>query len=126
MMKLVYGKIKRYQRRDSMHITYTDEAVEQINRKFTAGSGELKLVFDTEGCGCSVNGIPTLWMVDKAHNNDWHASGTPYELLYHKKDEIFFEEKMTLDYSAVSRSYVLKSSGQIYNANLQLIDKREN
>jgi uncharacterized protein YqkB len=109
-----------------MHITYTDEAVEQINKQFSAGSGELKLVFDTEGCGCSVNGVPAIWMVNQAVERDLHASGAPFELLYDKKDEIFFEDKMILDYKIGSRSFVLKSSGQIYNANLQLIDKREN
>jgi uncharacterized protein YqkB len=108
-----------------MHITFTDHAVEQINQQLPAGAGDLKLVFDSEGCGCSVNGVPTLWIVDNPGERDLHAEGAPFELLYEPNHEIFFDDKMTLDYLAKSRSFVLKSSGQIYNANMQLIDKRE-
>ncbi|NHN30787.1 iron-sulfur cluster biosynthesis family protein [Paenibacillus agricola] len=107
-----------------MQITFTNEAIEQMHQQLPAGSGELKLVFDSEGCGCSVNGVPTLWIVDRPKDRDLRADGTPYELLYEPNHEIFFEDKMTVDYSPKSRNYVLKSNGQIYNANMQLIDKR--
>jgi uncharacterized protein YqkB len=108
-----------------MEITFTNEATQQLNQQLPAGSGELKLVFDSEGCGCSVDGVPALWIVGQPGERDLRAAGTPYELLYDPKHEIFFEDRMSLDYSAKSRSYVLKSNGQIYNANMHLIDKRQ-
>jgi uncharacterized protein YqkB len=108
-----------------IEITFTNEAIEQMHQQLPAGSAELKLVFDSEGCGCSVNGVPTLWIVDQPGERDLRAEGNPYELLYEPNHEIFFEDKMTVDYSQKSRNYVLKSSGQIYNANMQMIDKRE-
>ncbi|MCU6798102.1 MULTISPECIES: iron-sulfur cluster biosynthesis family protein [Paenibacillus] len=108
-----------------MHITFTDEAVQQITHQLPAGSGELKLVFDSEGCGCSANGVPSLWIVDKPEENDLRAGGSPFELWYEKKQEVYFEDNMTLDYRSANRSYILKSNGQIYNSLMQLIDKRE-
>ncbi|MCS7464437.1 hypothetical protein N0M98_30520 [Paenibacillus doosanensis] len=107
-----------------MQITFTDQAVDQLGKYQINENGELKLVYDSEGCGCAVSGVPTLWIVDRAGERDLRAEGTPYELLYEKKHEVFFEDRMTLDY-AENRGYVLKSSGQIYNANMRLIDKRD-
>ncbi|MFE5317307.1 iron-sulfur cluster biosynthesis family protein [Paenibacillus sp. NPDC056579] len=106
-----------------MHITFTEQATEQLHKQTLNGNEELKLAFDSEGCGCSVSGVPTLWIVSGAGERDLRASGEPFSLLYDKKDEIFFEDRMTLDYRSGS-GYVLKSSGQIYNANMRLVDKR--
>ncbi|MDF2961431.1 MAG: hypothetical protein K0S39_3166 [Paenibacillus sp.] len=108
-----------------MQIIFTDQAVEQINRKMTPGAAELKLVYDSEGCGCAVSGVPTLWLVNEAADKELRAEGHPFEVLYEKKHEVYFEDKMTLDFEKVRGSFVLKSSGQIYNANMRLIDKRE-
>jgi uncharacterized protein YqkB len=108
-----------------MQIDFTDHAVEQINGKLPQGTGELKLVFDSEGCGCSVSGVPTLWITDHAADQDLRTDGSPFRVLYEKQHEIYFEDRMILDYEPGRRSFVLKSGGQIYNANMRLIDKRE-
>ncbi|NOU97000.1 hypothetical protein GC093_27795 [Paenibacillus sp. LMG 31456] len=108
-----------------MHITFTNQAIEQINKKMNSGAGELKLVHDSEGCGCSANGVPTLWIVNQAEDKELRAEGTPFELVYEQKHEVYFEDKMTLDYAPARGDFVLKSNGQIYNANMRLIDKRE-
>jgi len=106
-----------------IHITFTEAASERLTKQLAGRPGEVKLVFDSEGCGCSANGVPTLWIVDRAEEKDLRAEGSPFELLYEKKHEIYFEDRMSLDYQ--SGSFVLKSTGQIYNANMQLIDKRQ-
>lgn len=106
-----------------MQITFTEQAVEQIKKHQMKGQEKLKLVFDSEGCGCAVSGVPTLWIMQQAGERDLHTEGTPYEVLYEKKHEVYFEDRMTLDYRE-NGGYVLKSSGQIYNANMRLIDKR--
>lgn len=107
-----------------IHITFTNKTVEQITKQLAGRAGEVKLVFDSEGCGCSVSGVPTLWIVDRPGDKDLRAEGTPFQLLYEQKHEIFFEDRMSLDYDQAS-GYVLKSSGQIYNAHMRLIDKRQ-
>lgn len=106
-----------------MQITFTKQALEQIDKHHIAGEEKLKLVYDNEGCGCAVNGVPTLWIVQQPGERDLHAEGTPYEVLYEKKHEVYFEDRMTLDYRD-NGGYILKSNGQIYNANMSLIDKR--
>ncbi|WP_028548534.1 iron-sulfur cluster biosynthesis family protein [Paenibacillus sp. UNC451MF] len=106
-----------------MHITFTEQAVEQIKKHHIDGQEKLKLVYDSEGCGCAVSGVPTLWIVNQPGDRDLNAEGTPYDVLYEKKHEVYFEDRMSLDYRD-NGVYILKSSGQIYNANMRLIDKR--
>jgi uncharacterized protein YqkB len=110
--------------RVSMHITFTDQAVEQLGGSMQSGSGEIKLVYDSEGCGCAVSGVPTLWIVDRAEQQELRAEGTPYGLIYEKKHEVYFEDNLILDYDSARRAFMLKSRGQIYNADMRLIDKR--
>ncbi|PZE21866.1 iron-sulfur cluster biosynthesis family protein [Paenibacillus xerothermodurans] len=108
-----------------MQITMTDGAVEQIKNKLPAGDGELKLAFDTEDCGCAVTGVPTLWITDRPNKQDVRAEGTPIPVWYDKHHELYFEDRMTLDYEPSRGDFVLKSRGQIYNAKMRLVDKRQ-
>ncbi|MBD0380454.1 iron-sulfur cluster biosynthesis family protein [Paenibacillus sedimenti] len=107
-----------------MKITFTDSAIQRLTPALVDGQALLKLVFDTEGCGCSVNGVPTLWLVDTGSEGDVSADAEPFQLVYKAKDEIFFEENMKIDYQDTTKSFILKSNSQIYNAGMSLIDKR--
>lgn len=109
-----------------MQISFTESAVKEIAKVWGEGhQGMLKLAFDSEGCGCAVNGVPTLWLVNRAEEQDLRLQGKPFEVLLDKKHEVYFEERMTVDYIPEGIRFVLKSSGQIYNAHMSLIDKRE-
>jgi uncharacterized protein YqkB len=108
-----------------MHISFTEKASEQIKRFLSlTESGVLKLTSDSEGCGCSVSGVPTLWLTDGPTENDFRLECDSFELWMDKKHEVFFEDRMTIDLQPNGLSYVLKSSGQIYNASMKLLDKR--
>ncbi|GFZ90304.1 hypothetical protein GCM10008018_40700 [Paenibacillus marchantiophytorum] len=106
-----------------MNVTFTDTAIDRIAPLLQEDS-VLNLVFDTEDCGCSVNGVPTLWIVPKANEEKRVAETNQFKLTYKAKDEIFFEEKMTIDFHDKNKSYILKSNNQIYNAGMSLVDKR--
>ena len=56
-----------------MNITFTDTAIQRLTPCMEQNNTLLKLVFDTEGCGCSVNGVPTLWLVSTANADDLSA-----------------------------------------------------
>lgn len=107
-----------------MNITFTDAAVQRLAPYIDHSDAYLKLVFDQEGCGCSVNGVPTLWLVSEADKKDLTAATNALSLIYKDKDEIFFEENMRIDFSEANKSYILKSDNQIYNAGMSLVDKR--
>ncbi|MGO4273123.1 iron-sulfur cluster biosynthesis family protein [Paenibacillus sp. TAF58] len=107
-----------------MKITFTDTAIHRLTPFLGQNEAILKLVFDTEDCGCSVNGVPTLWLVSKASDGELTAETESFKLIYKAKDEIFFEENMKIDYHEGNKSYILKSNNQIYNAGMSLVDKR--
>lgn len=107
-----------------MKITFTDTAIHRLTPFIQDNDAILKLVFDTEGCGCSVNGVPTLWLVNKANDDDLTAETEHFTLIYKAKDAIFFEDNMKIDYHEGNKSYILKSNNQIYNAGMSLVDKR--
>jgi uncharacterized protein YqkB len=108
-----------------MKINFTDTAIERLTPILGDGQALLRLVFDTEGCGCSVNGVPTLWLVSAATEGDLSADAEPFRLIYKAKDEIFFEDTMKIDYQDTTKSFILKSNSQIYNAGMSLVDKRD-
>lgn len=108
-----------------MQITFSEQAAKAAQDKLgTDRPGMFKLAYDNEGCGCSVSGVPTLWIVDKPEPGDFEVDGHPLTLWMDRKHEVFFEERMTVDYRSKDRCFVLKSSGQIYNAFMQVMDKR--
>jgi len=108
-----------------MHIAFTAAAADAIGQAMSrAKKGRLKLVYDTEGCGCAVSGVPALWIVDEPVGRESVYSGEPFEVWVETKDEVFFEDRMTIDYMENGLRYVLKSSSQIYSAYMNLIDKR--
>ncbi|WP_248925544.1 iron-sulfur cluster biosynthesis family protein [Paenibacillus hamazuiensis] len=107
-----------------MHITFTPAAAEQLEPKLAEPSSRLKLVYDNEGCGCAVNGVPALWIVDNGNPEDRSAKGEPFDVLFQAKDEIYFEDAMLIDYNPERRSFILKSNQQIYTTHLRLSDRR--
>ncbi|MDB5054765.1 MAG: iron-sulfur cluster biosynthesis protein [Bacilli bacterium] len=109
-----------------MEITVTELAQSEIEQQLQIHQLQhLKLVYDNEGCGCAVNGVPQLWMIAPVESSDsWpSANGSSLQIFYAQKDAVFFEERMTIDYQAAKRSFILKSNNQIYNANMSLIAK---
>ncbi|WP_284640047.1 iron-sulfur cluster biosynthesis family protein [Paenibacillus silviterrae] len=108
-----------------MRINFTEQAAARISGFLSlTESGVLKLAYDSEGCGCAVSGVPTLWLVDEPGPNDFRLENEEFELWMDRKHEVFFEELMTVDLQPNGIAFVLKSTGQIYTASMRLIDKR--
>jgi uncharacterized protein YqkB len=106
-----------------MQITFTDTAKKQLE-PLVSNDALLRLVYDTEGCGCAVNGVPALWIVPEADPKDIEAEASPFQLVYNPRQEVFFEDRMSIDFHPGNKSYILKSNNQIYNAGMNVIDKR--
>ena len=104
-----------------MQFTFTPPAVERL-AGYLSGSGKsLKLLYDTEGCGCAVNGVPALKLIDAPETDDKQGAGSPYPVWYDPKQEVFFEPQLRIDFSADRNAFSLKSDNQIYTVNLRLV-----
>ncbi|RAP78191.1 iron-sulfur cluster biosynthesis family protein [Paenibacillus montanisoli] len=105
-----------------MHFTFTPSAIEKLAPYLKDGRKSLKLLYDTEGCGCVVSGVPMLQLLDQPHQDDTLGSGTPYSVWYEPRYEVFFEPNLKVDYNEARSSFSLKSDSQIYTANLRLMN----
>jgi uncharacterized protein YqkB len=111
-----------------MEITVTASAQSEIEFQLAKNDlGALKLVYDNEDCGCAVNGVAQLWMIPKTDANEqWpEAQGSSFQIVYAKKDEIYFEDRLIIDYRPSGRAFILKSNNQTYHNHLDLLAKGE-
>ncbi|MBM7552383.1 iron-sulfur cluster biosynthesis family protein [Thalassobacillus pellis] len=80
-----------------MKLTITDSAKIQLESLRGEEHPYLRLFYDTDDCGCGVNGVPTVrWT---SHRTEWDKSieSTDYSVIVHKQQAIFFSEKLKLD-----------------------------
>ncbi|MFD0587016.1 iron-sulfur cluster biosynthesis family protein [Paenibacillus sp. GCM10027627] len=109
-----------------MHITFTASAVQKLTPYLKDGSAKLKLLHDTEGCGCVMSGVPALQLIKEPSVDDAKAEGDPFFFYYEPRHEVFYESKMKIDYNAALGSFTLKSDSQIYTTHLRFISNVSN
>lgn len=107
-----------------MRITLTNAAIEQLQRTANGRNGAFRIVYDTDGCGCAVNGVPALWFVEAPGSDDVAiASNGPAGFWVDKMQTIFFEDELKLDYRPEGGGLRLYSDNQIYNASMRVLDR---
>ncbi len=107
-----------------MHIDYTGSAIQQIRQDFAKQPIYMKLVMDTEGCGCALNGVPVLWIIDQPESSDVAAHSTAFPTYYVSQQAYLFDDHMKISIHEERHSYILSSSQQIYHGSLPIKDMR--
>ncbi|WP_239614334.1 iron-sulfur cluster biosynthesis family protein [Cohnella mopanensis] len=107
-----------------MKIHWSEQAILEVQARFGTDATTWKLVSDSEGCGCSMNGVATFWAVLAPDSDDLHAESNHFNVSYEKRHEVFFDEQMRVTYLPDKRAFQLASDGQIYSNRLKLEDKR--
>ncbi|OES46570.1 iron-sulfur cluster biosynthesis family protein [Domibacillus iocasae] len=107
-----------------MDITITPAAAEKIHALKNRENGILKLKWDTEGNGCVLNGIPTLWYVNEADaDHDVLLETNEMPILVEKPKMVFYDEEVKIDYSQEAGMFQLKSPNQILNGRMAFRNK---
>jgi uncharacterized protein YqkB len=106
-----------------MQITISEVAGKKISEKTAGRDGYLKLVYDIEGCGCAVNGVPILWFVKEIEEYDEEIKSNENSIYIDKSQQVFFDETMVIDFSVSTNCFQLKSPGQYINPRMSLVDK---
>lgn len=104
-----------------MKITFTEAAVAKLRPYLNESGKKLKLLHDTEGCGCVVSGVPVLQLVEELTADDVIAEGEPLSFVYEPRHEVYYEPHMRIDYQPAGNSFSLKSDNQIYTTNLRFV-----
>jgi len=108
-----------------MKIEITTAAAEKINVRTEGRKGYLKLKYDTDGCGCAVNGVVVLWLVPELEEDDIEIETNDQSVYIEKAKEVFFDEQMKIDFSTATNCFQLKSPQQILNGYMSLIVKTD-
>ncbi|OBZ17443.1 MULTISPECIES: iron-sulfur cluster biosynthesis family protein [Bacillales] len=106
-----------------MHIQFSKAAIERLSPYLQDGKSLLKLLHDTEGCGCVVSGVPALQLISEPSVDDKLAQGEPFPFYYEPRHEIYYEPQLRVDYNPSNDSFSLKSDSQIYTLHLRFITK---
>ncbi len=108
-----------------MEISITEAAANKLNEKIAGREGNLKLVYDTDGCGCAVNGVVVLWFAPEAAEDEIAIQTNERTIYVEKSKIVFFDEQMKIDFSKVTNCFQLKSPQQILNGHMSLIIKEK-
>ncbi|MBD2847625.1 iron-sulfur cluster biosynthesis family protein [Paenibacillus sp. IB182496] len=103
-----------------MHMTFTPAALARLAPMLETSGKQLKLLHDTEGCGCVMSGVPALQLIPGPGPDDRAGESETLPFLFEPRHAIFFEPRLTVDYTADSDRFTLKSTQQIYTNRLQI------
>ncbi|MYL19681.1 iron-sulfur cluster biosynthesis family protein [Halobacillus litoralis] len=106
-----------------MKLRITDEAKQQLEQIQEAGRPILRLFYDTEGCGCGVNGLPTIRLEHEERTTDERVENEDYPVIIDNQQAIFFKKDMKLDF--VRGTFRLSSPDGILNPIIPIKDVKE-
>ena len=109
-----------------MFIHVTENAAAALMKYVQSPKERIRLVYDSEGCGCAVSGVVSLWLDDSEDSDEAPAESNhqALPLYYLRRQKIFFEDAVRLDYLPERRAFRLSSDGQIYGNNIRVTDRR--
>lgn len=105
-----------------VRIHLTERAAAKIH-DVTDEQTAVQLVYDAEGCGCAVSGVPQLWVIDLDKEHELEQAGDDMPLYIDPNQTVFFEPDMKLDFNQQNGLFRLASDQQIYHHALPLINK---
>ncbi|ENH97400.1 hypothetical protein J416_05278 [Gracilibacillus halophilus YIM-C55.5] len=82
-----------------MQLTITDAALQKIYDIQNGRDAYLSLYYDTDGCGCGVNGMPMIGFKREKDDMDKDVDCEQFKVLVHKQEATFFEKNVKLDYN---------------------------
>jgi uncharacterized protein YqkB len=82
-----------------MELTITEKALSKIQEYNTQNNYYLLLRYDTVGCGCGVNGVPTIGLVKQKDDSQIEVKTHTMPTIVDKMQSVFFAENMKLDFS---------------------------
>ncbi|KHE72183.1 iron-sulfur cluster biosynthesis family protein [Halobacillus sp. BBL2006] len=106
-----------------MKLYITEEAREQLEKLKDPDRPLIRLFYDTEGCGCGVNGLPTIRLDSERRDTDREVDNDTYEVIIDDQQATFFKPKMKLDFK--KGSFRLSSPDGILNPIISTKDVRE-
>lgn len=96
-----------------MNLTITEVALEKLKVLNSENQKYLLLLYDNDGCDCSVSGIPTIRFTDKKKEKDRDVTCSEYDVIVDSFHEMFFELQVKLDF--IGNGFRLSSPAGMLN-----------
>jgi uncharacterized protein YqkB len=96
-----------------MELSITESAIDKIKELNHNNYKYLLLRYDTVGCGCGVNGVPTISLVEQAEESHMEVENLAIPTIVDEMQSVFFAENMKLDF--VGATFRLSSPEGILN-----------
>ncbi|MFD1171637.1 iron-sulfur cluster biosynthesis family protein [Oceanobacillus picturae] len=80
-----------------MELHITPAAEEELGKRNVNKNRYVVLWYDTEGCGCGVNGVPTIRFTNGDTNDYFEIESDSFPVLIQEHQKVFFAESMKLD-----------------------------
>ncbi|GAK39550.1 iron-sulfur cluster biosynthesis family protein [Paenibacillus urinalis] len=109
-----------------MKINLSKAAEELLTKVLGNRPGFIRLMYDSEGCGCAVSGVPAFRIVDEQEDGDIVMDTNVSDLTFilDSQKAVFFEEELNLATDPGDLSLRLSSSGQHYGLYIFPRDER--
>ncbi|WP_404453279.1 iron-sulfur cluster biosynthesis family protein [Oceanobacillus kapialis] len=79
-----------------MELHITEAAKQELQNRGGKQNRYVVLWYDTEGCGCGVNGVPTVRFTDNFTDKYMEVESDGLPVLIQRQQATFFAESMTL------------------------------
>ncbi|MGR9049462.1 iron-sulfur cluster biosynthesis family protein [Halobacillus faecis] len=106
-----------------MKLRITDEAKQQLEQIQDPERPIIRLFYDTEGCGCGVNGLPTIRLEKEERSTDRKVENDDYDVIIDDQQATFFKKDMKLDF--MRGTFRLSSPDGILNPIIPIKDVKE-
>ncbi|SFJ24396.1 Uncharacterized protein YqkB [Halobacillus dabanensis] len=106
-----------------MKLRITNEAKQQLEKIQDPERPLIRLFYDTEGCGCGVNGLPTIRLEKEERDTDRTVENDDYSVIIDQQQAIFFKKEMKLDF--IKGTFRLSSPDGILNPIIPIKDVKE-
>ncbi|RCX23490.1 uncharacterized protein YqkB [Fontibacillus phaseoli] len=107
-----------------MKIELDSRAEHMIREALGQKPGLMRLVYDTEDCGCGMSGIPTLQIAEAPGAYDIPVENEHFHFLIDRMQAVFFEEQLLLSGEESGGTFRLDGVSQFYKSNIRLTDHR--
>lgn len=99
-----------------MKLKITDEALHQLQLLQPEDRPKLRMEYDSDGCGCGVNGMPSIYFTNQSTEYDIKVENEHYTIFLDEQQKVFFKPVMTLEWN--KRLFRLKSPEGMLNPSL--------
>lgn len=106
-----------------MKLRITEEAKQQLEKIQDSERPLIRLFYDTEGCGCGVNGLPTIRLEKEERDTDRKVENEDYSVIIDNQQATFFKKDMKLDF--IKGTFRLSSPDGILNPIIPIKDVKE-